>query len=64
MMLPILEHGDIFLSAMTNVNRQRLQVLQNKGLRCALGRDLETSTDDLHAEAKFLQLKYRESSTC
>ena len=59
MMLPILEYGDIFLSATTNVNRQRLQVLQNKGLRCALGRDLETSTDDLHAEARLLQLKYR-----
>ena len=41
MLLPILEYGDVFLSATigpcaTVVNRKRLQLLQNKGLRCAL----------------------------
>ena len=59
MLLPILEYGDIFLSAATCLNRKRVQVLQNKGLRCALGRDIETSVCDLHEEAKLLQLKYR-----
>ena len=59
MLLPILEYGDIFLMAATNVNKKRLQVLQNKGLWCALGRDIEASSCNLHEEAKLLQLKYR-----
>ena len=59
MLLPILEFGDVFLSAATCLNRKKLQILQNKGLRCALGRDIETSTIDLHEEARLLQLKYR-----
>ena len=59
MMLPILEYGDIFLTAASAINRKRLQILQNKGLRCALGRGLETSNADLHEEANLLKLKYR-----
>ena len=59
MLLPILEYGDIFLSATSNVNKRRLQILQNKGLRCALHKGLETSITELHAEAKLLKLKYR-----
>ena len=59
MLLPILEYGDIFLSAASAANRKRLQTLQNKGLRCALGKGLETSTDELHKEASILKLKYR-----
>ena len=59
MLLPILEYGDIFLYATTVRNRKRLQVLQNRGLRCALGLQMDTSTDELHAEANLLKLKYR-----
>ena len=59
MLLPILEYGDVFLTATSVINRKRLQVLQNKGLRCALNKGLETSTKDLHAEAKLLKLKFR-----
>ena len=59
MMLPILEYGDVFFSATTCLNRKRLQVLQNKGLRCALNKGIEVSTIELHSEAKLLQLKYR-----
>ena len=59
MMLPVLEYGDVFLSATTIKNRKRLQVLQNKGLRCALNKGIESSTDELHAEARLLKLKYR-----
>ena len=59
MLLPILEYGDVFLSATSCINRRRLQILQNKGLRCALNRDLETSISDLHVEAKLLKLEYR-----
>ena len=36
MMLPVLEYGDILLSSATLKKRKKLQVLQNKGLRCAL----------------------------
>ena len=59
MMLPVLEYGDLFLSAATVKNRRRLQVLQNKGLRCALNRGSDTTTDELHADANLLKLKYR-----
>ena len=59
MLLPILEYGDVFLYAATVKNRKRLQVIQNKGLRCALGLGFETSTEELHSEAGLLMLKYR-----
>ena len=59
MMLPILEYGDILFSAASLGNRKKLQVLQNKGLRCALNKGLETSSDDLHREANLLKLKFR-----
>ena len=59
MMLPILEYGDVFLSATTVKNRKKLQVLQNKGLRCALNIGTEVSTDDLHNEANLLKLQHR-----
>ena len=58
-LLPILEYGDIFLSAASGVNRKRLQILQNKGLHCAFGKGIETSTAELHTEAKLLKLRYR-----
>ena len=61
MLLPIIEYGDILLTACSFENKRRLQVLQNKGLRCALNkpRDDFTSTADLHDEAHILKLKYR-----
>ena len=40
MLLPLLEYGDIFLVSASVCNRKRLQFLQNKGLRCALNRDM------------------------
>ena len=57
--LPILEYGNIFMYSTTTVNRRRLQTLQNRGLRCALGKGLEASTADLHSEANLLKLKFR-----
>ena len=52
MLLPVIEYGDVLLSACSAENKRRLQVLQNKGLRCALNkqRDRCTGTADLHAE--------------
>ena len=58
-LISILEYGDIFMYATTVENRKRLQVLQNKGLRCAVGRGLETSTADIHTEANLLKLRFR-----
>ena len=48
MILPILEYGDVFLRAASAENRKRLQILQNKGLRCALNRGIDASTGDIH----------------
>ena len=59
MLLPILEYGDIFLTATSAVNKKRLQTLQNKGVRCALSMGQEAHSADLHEEAKLLKLKYR-----
>ena len=59
MLLPILEYGDIFLSATTVENRKKLQTLQNKGLRCALNKGIEYSSIELHNEANLLKLVYR-----
>ena len=59
MLLPILEYGDIFLMGTSIINRKRLQVLQNKGLRCALNQDQESNVRDLHRDANLLKLKYR-----
>ena len=59
MLLPLLEYGDIFLSSATMENRKKLQILQNKGLRCALNKDKDVSTDELHSDVNLLKLRYR-----
>ena len=59
MLLPIIEYGDVFLSAATLANRKKLQTLQNKGLRCALNKGIETSSNEMHLEARLHKLKYR-----
>ena len=40
-------------------NRRKLQVLQNRGLRCALNKGPYESSDELHAEARLYKLKFR-----
>ena len=57
--LPILEYGDIFFSATSIENRRRLQVLQNRGLRCALSKDAGSNSAELHSEANLLKLSHR-----
>ena len=59
MILPILEYGDIFLVGATIENKKKLQILQNKVLRCALLKDFDTSVDELHRLAKIQKLKVR-----
>ena len=56
MLLPMIEYGDVFVSGTTSENKRKLQVLQNKGLHCALDRDKETHIEDLHEEAKLWRL--------
>ena len=57
--LPLLEYGNLLFSATSLCNRKKLQVLQNKCLRCALNKGMETSSEELHAEAGLLKLKDR-----
>ena len=59
MILPIVEYGDIFLSATTKVNRDKLQVLQNKALRVIHKVDRCYSSDMVHQDSQLLKLKYR-----
>ena len=39
MILPILEYGNILMMSATKENRKKLQTLQNKALKCAIGRN-------------------------
>ena len=59
MILPILKYGDIFLISASKDYRDKLQKLQNRALKCALGRDKRYNTNALHKEAKLLRLKHR-----
>ena len=59
MLLPVLEYGDILYTGMTKANKKKLQILQNKGLRCAMSKDRYYGTDELHVEGKLLKLKHR-----
>ena len=59
MILPILEYGNIFLSAASKVNRKRMQTLQNKALRSALQVDKYFDTENVHNEASLSKLVYR-----
>ena len=59
MILPILEYGDILLISAKKVARTRLQTLQNKALKCALGLDSLTDTNEVHKLAKLEKLHVR-----
>ena len=59
MLLPLLEYGDVFLLAASAENPKRLQILLNKGLRCALSKSKDFSSDKIHNEAGLLRLKDR-----
>ena len=53
MILPILEYGDVLLVSANSNLRKKLQTLQNKALKCALGLDPLTDTEEVHALATF-----------
>ena len=54
MLLQVLEYGELLLTGTKLDNKKKLQILQNKGLRCALNRDKFTGSIELHREAKIL----------
>ena len=64
MILPMIEYGDIFLSGATAENCKKLQILQNKGLRCALRKDKFESVSELHKAGKIMRLKHRRTQHC
>ena len=59
MILPILEYGDLLLVSARSSTRRKLQTLQNKALKCALGLDPLTSTDEVHRLARMDKLHLR-----
>ena len=59
MILPMIEYGDIYVSAASKENRKKLQVLQNKALKCALRKEQRYDTIALHNEAKLQPLRIR-----
>ena len=59
MILPILEYGDIYHMSAKLELRKKIQILQNRALKCALGRDKRYNTKMLHKEAKIEKLKTR-----
>ena len=59
MILPIFEYGDILLVSASATLRKRMQILQNKALKCALGLDPTTGSDEVHRLAKLEKLSDR-----
>ena len=59
MILPVIQYGDLFLVGANVETKRKLQVLQNRGLRCALKRDIDISIDELHSESNLFKLIYR-----
>ena len=60
MILPILEYGNVFFSALSILTRKKMQTVQNKALRIAL--NCRDSKKELHATAKLQELKCRRRS--
>ena len=59
MILPIIEYGDIFLTGVNVADKKKLQMMQNKGLRCALNVDRYTDSTEVHRDAGVLKLRSR-----
>ena len=59
MILPYIEYGNIFHGTCTELYKNKLQVIQNNGLKIALGKGRFYNTVDLHIEARVLPCEYR-----
>ena len=54
--LTYIEYGNIFHGTCTEFYKQKLQVIQNNGLKIALNRSRLYNTVDLHIEARLLHV--------
>ena len=59
MILSIMEYGNILLASGSAVNKKKLQILQNRALKCALGLGPLTHTDAVHKLAQLYTLSAR-----
>ena len=59
MVLPFFEYGNVFLSTCTERDLTKLQRLQNRGLRTALGKENTSNVYDMHMDAHILPIKLR-----
>ena len=59
MILLVMEHGYIFLSAATKANRDKLQTLQNKALHIIHNVDKYHNSEILQKESNLMRLKHR-----
>ncbi len=65
LIIPDLDYGDQIYDAMSNVNSEKLQVMQNKCLRICTNSRPRTSVETLHMEAGLPRLSVRrEAHTC
>ena len=61
MIAPLIDYGDIVYSGTNNKNLDKLQSLQNRGLRVCINENQSFSIDDLHQRCKIPNLKDRRS---
>ena len=59
MILPYMEYGDVFMSGANQVDLDKLQRLQNRGLRICLQSETRTTVYDLHKHSKLQKLEHR-----
>ena len=59
MILPYMEYGDVFMSGANQVDLDKLQRLQNRGLRICLQSETRTTLYDLHKHSKLQRLEHR-----
>ena len=59
MVLPFFEYGNVFLSTCTERDLTKLQRLQNRGLRTALGKENTSNVYEMHMDAHILPIKLR-----
>ena len=54
-----MEYGDVFMSGANQVDLDKLQRLQNRGLRICLQSETRTTVYDLHKHSKLQKLEHR-----
>ena len=62
MILPYFDYGDVIYGSANKDGLDRLQRLQNRGLKLCMGFDRRNNTDDLHRVTKCPKLEYRRAA--